>query len=143
MIWRNLMQMVHVAFVKKQELTTEVDRRKLDPIQCELEGTVIAMQVVLQEVHAELEKHLAYFRPQGKNNMGNDIVHLQFKPVYKHDRIKLEAVMLPTTLSSLIVQHQICCLFASDCGFEQNGVEPKGDLERKMQSWVDIVRNIN
>ena len=80
----------------------------MDPIQCDIwEGKVLAMQLAPQEVpvihdyhaqaqegHAELEKHTQYFRAQGKNKMGNEIMHLQLKPAYKQDRIELEAIIL-------------------------------------------------
>ena len=53
--------------------------------------------VQAQEVHAELEKHMAYFRAQGKKKMGNEIMHLQLKPAYKQHRINLEAMIVPNT----------------------------------------------
>ena len=117
---------------------------------------VVAMQMALQEVpenhkhyaqarqvHAELDKHMQYFKMQGKKKMGNDIMHLQLKAAYKQDKIKLEAMIVPNTPSSLIWQNQICPLFASEAGYEQKGVEPKGDLERKIQNWVDSISKIN
>ena len=94
----------------------------MDPIQCDIwEGMVTAMQLALhdvpddhehytqaEQVHEELEKHMQYFKMQGKKKIGNEIMHLQLKAAYKQDRIKLEAMIVPNTPSSSIWQNQIC-----------------------------------
>ena len=35
-VWVTPMQAAHESYVKKQELTTDVDRSKMDPIQCDI-----------------------------------------------------------------------------------------------------------
>ena len=84
---------------------------------------------------------MQYFKMQDKKKMGNEIMHLQL--TYKQDRIKLKAMIVPNTPSSLILQNQICDLFVSEGGYEQKGVEPKEVLERKMQKLVDSIAKIN
>ena len=72
--------------------------------------------------------------------MGSELTHLELKAAYKQDKIKLEVMIVPNTPGSLILQNEIGPLFASEGGHPQTGVEPKGDWERKIQSWVDNLK---
>ena len=148
------MNMVHDAFVQTQSLALDTDRWKLDPIQCEIwEAMIKSMKKLMkyaeadhefytqaQHLHVELEKHSQYFETQGKKTMANEIMHLQLKAAYKHDKIKLEAMIFPHTPSYTVWKNLVCFLLESDGGYEQKGVEPRGDLERKKQSWVDSLK---
>ena len=93
-----------------------------------------------QHLHVELEKHLQYFKAQAKKKMANEIMHLQLKAAYKQDKIKLEAMIFPHTPSHSVWKNIVCPLLESEGGYEQKGMEPNGNLERRIQSWVDSLK---
>ena len=93
-----------------------------------------------RRLHMELEKHLQYFTTQGNTKIANEIMHLQLKAAYKQDKINLEVINLPNTPSHSLWKNIVCPLLESEGGYEQKGMEPKGDLERNIQSWVDSLK---
>ena len=106
------MQMAHEAFVNKHELTRCMGRWKLDTIQSEIwEGMIHDIQMGLQdvsvghdhadtthEVHAELEKHMQYFKWEARSRICS---------AKKQDRIKSETMTVTNPLSSSRLQNHI------------------------------------
>ena len=94
----------------------ETERWKLDPIQREIwEAMILAMEVGLQVIGAEnqryqkamevnqaLEVPMQFFSALSKKKTGQEILHLQLKPAYETERIKIEAMIVPSTNSHSI-----------------------------------------
>ena len=66
------------------------------------------------------------------------VMHLQLKPAFRQEKIKLEAMMMPNCPSGSLWTNIVCPLLILEGGYIQKGVEPKGDLERKIQNWLDV-----
>ena len=69
--------------------------------------------------------------------IGNEVMHLQLKPAFRQEKIKLEAMMMPNCPSGSLWTNIVSPLLIFEGGYIQKGVEPKGDLERKIQGWLD------
>ena len=93
-----------------------------------------------QEKQKKLNDYLAYIHQLGEKYIGrNEVLHLKLNNAYKQDRVKIEAMVIPGTPSCLIWTETILPLFVGHGGSRQTGVEPKGDLERRVQQWLDKV----
>ena len=151
MIWIGPVLEAHQKYVQRQQTMPEGEKWKADPIQVELWDVMIrtmtqALREVednnsekqkAQQVEEELNKYIQYMEKEGKKKMGCEVMHLQLKAAYRSEKIKLEAMICPGTNSHVVWTKIICPLMESEGGYVQKGVEPKGDLERKIQTWVD------
>ena len=155
MPWIPLMQLAHQHHVAAQQQAQDGEKWKLDPIQVVIwEAMVKSMYQAVkdtktdgmspedvqqtQKIMVEFATYLDYFQKQGPKLIGNEVMHLQLKPAFRQEKIKLEAMMLPNSPSGSLWTNIVCPLLVMEGGYVQKGIEPKGDLERKIQSWLDL-----
>ena len=79
-----------------------------------------------------------YIKQEGLNKVGEpELKHLKLTPAYKRENIKMEAVVVSgTKVFTFWMEVIVPALMASN-GRKQEGTEPRGDLERKCQLWMD------
>ena len=66
-----------------------------------------------------------------------EVMHFKIVKAYKKDTAKLEVMFCPGSPSSTLWYSNIALLIAKlKCRLMTN-CEPKGDLERRIQSWLD------
>ena len=151
MIWIGPMLAAHQQYIAKQQTMQEGEKWKQEPIQVELWDVMIrTMTQAIREVDdsstekskaqavaEELKIYILYMEQEGKKKMAGEVMHLQLKPAYRQEKIKMEVMICPGTNSHAIWTRIICPVMEAEGGYLQRGVEPKGDLERKIQTWVD------
>ena len=149
--WIEPMQQAHQQHVAAQQLAQEGEKWKMDPIQVVIwQAMIKAMHQAIKDTKQEgmntedsqqvqrIFKEFEDFTKEGMRKIGNEVMHLQLKPAFRQEKIKLEAMMMPNCPSGSLWTNIVCPLLILEGGYIQKGVEPKGDLERKIQNWMDV-----
>ncbi len=85
-----------------------------------------------------IQEYATHVKTQGQFNIGTvELLHCKLVKAHSEVNINLELAIIPSTATMAIWQDIIGSLLTSQGGRRQYGVEPRGDLERKLQKWLD------
>ncbi len=104
-----------------------------------MQGAAVHMPVETGPiVTAKITELVAYIKQEGLKKVGEqELKHLKLTPAYKRENIKMEVPIVPgTKVFTCWMEIIVPALLASQ-GRKQEGTEPRGDLERKCQQWLD------
>ena len=96
------------------------------------------LQAAAQVVNAKIAKIVTCIKAKGLKKVGEqELKHLKLTPAHKRENIKMEVFVVPgTKIFAFWMEVIVPALMASQ-GRKQEGTEPRGDLERKCQQWLD------
>ena len=92
---------------------------------------------MLQQIHSFQE----YAASRGWKFLAEDeLCHLSLLKGFKSDRKRMEITYRPGTRTSQLCENVLFVLVKDQGGYKQVSTEPKGDMERKLQAWLDSIR---
>jgi len=70
--------------------------------------------------------------------MAKEVRHIKFAKAFDKANKKLEIMILPGSKSETVFEESVLPVMKLEKGFkEKHGVAPKGNLERRLQSWLE------
>ncbi len=85
-----------------------------------------------------IQEYATHVKTRGQFVIGTaELLHCKLVKAHSKVNIKLELMIIPGTQTMAIWNDIIGSLLTTQGGRRQHGVEPRGDLERKLQKWLD------
>ena len=141
------MDQAFAAYNAVVDKTLPENRGKLPHIQVKIfEGLIGGIMAFLNKnpsgsVNAtalgRIQEYATHVKTQGQFKIGTvELLHCKLVKAHSKVNLKLEMMTIPGTATSAIWNDVIGSLFNTQGGRRQYGVEPRGDLERKLQKLL-------